>query len=363
VTSTGRARPHGAHPHPHQHAEHGHDHDQRDHDHDHDRQHGLALSRFLRGLVHPHSHDHLDSTGLTDSRDGARALVVSLTVLGATALLQVVVVTLSGSVALLADTIHNFSDALTAVPLGIAFWLGRRPPTRRYTYGFGRAEDLAGVLIVVTIAVSAAVAAWQAIDRLVDPPPVHNVGWVFAAGVVGFLGNELVAVYRIRVGRRIGSAALVADGLHARTDGFTSLAVVAGAAGAAAGWEAADPVAGLVISLAILGVLRIAARDIYRRLMDSAEPGIVDAVEAELARTPRVVAVDRVRLRWVGHRLHADAEIACDPGLTLSDAHHIAELARHGVLHEITHLADALIHVSPPAHTEPDPHAVTRHHF
>lgn len=341
--------------------DHDHPHDQ-PHDH-HDHEHRFRPSAFVRGLVRPHSHDHLDSTGLADSKEGARALVISLVVLGATALVQVGVVVLSGSVALLADTIHNFSDALTAVPLGIAFWLGRRPPTRRYTYGFGRAEDLAGVFIVVTIAVSAAVAAWQAIDRLIDPRPVDNVGWVLAAGVVGFAGNELVAVYRIRVGRKIGSAALVADGLHARTDGFTSLAVVAGALGAAAGWDAADPLAGLVISLAILGVLRIAARDIYRRLMDSVDPHIVDAVEAELARTPHVVAVDRVRVRWVGHRLHADAEIACDPEVSLAEAHHIAEMARHGVLHEITHLADALIHVSPPAHTEPDPHGLTRHHF
>jgi cation diffusion facilitator family transporter len=104
-------------------------------------------------------------------------------------------------VALLADTIHNFSDALTAIPLGVAFWLGRRPPDRRYTYGYGRAEDLAGIFIVTMIALSAAVAGWEAVRRLLDPQPIHQAGWVAAAGLVGFFGNEIVAQYRIRVGR------------------------------------------------------------------------------------------------------------------------------------------------------------------
>src|SRR5262249_46233929 len=157
-------------------------------------------------------------------REGIRALKVSLAGLAVTAILQVVVVMVSGSVALMADTIHNFADALTAVPLAIAFSLGRRKPNKRYTYGYGRAEDLAGVFIVFMIALSAVIAAWEAIRRLVNPEDVHHVGWVIAAGLIGFAGNELVAVYRIRVGRDIGSAALVADGLHARTDGLTSLA-------------------------------------------------------------------------------------------------------------------------------------------
>jgi len=208
----------------------------------------------------------------------------------------------SGSVALLGDTIHNFSDALTAVPLGIAFLLGRRPPTKRYTYGYGRSEDLAGIFVVAMIALLSAVAAWEAAQRLLHPRAVHNIAWVVVAGFVGFAGNELVAVYRIRVGRKIGSADLVADGLHARTDGLTSLAVVIGALGVAAGWQLADPIVGLLITVAILFVLKDAARDIYRRLMDSVEPELVDEVHGVLAAVPGVQAVKEVRIRLARSR-------------------------------------------------------------
>ena len=265
--------------------------------------------------------------------------------------------------ALLGDTIHNFSDALTAVPLGIAFLLGRRRPTKRYTYGYGRSEDLAGIFIVTMIALSAALAGWEAGQRLLSPRPVANVGWVMVAGVVGFAGNELVALYRIRVGRRIGSAALVADGLHARTDGLTSLAVVVGALGAAAGWELADPLVGLVITVAILFVLKSAARDIYRRLMDSVEPGLVDDVHRVLAAVPGVQAVESVRIRWLGHELRAEAEIVSDADLSLADAHAIAEEGHHRLLHEIRRLAQATIHTSPCGHDGRDHHATTAHHF
>jgi len=179
-------------------------------------------------LFAPHSHDVADSVdgALESSAAGIRAVKISLMVLGLTALVQFAIVVVSGSIALAADTIHNFTDALTAVPLWIAFALGTRAATRRYTYGYGRAEDLAGLFVVAMIAMSAVIAGYQAVLRLIHPQPIDHVGWVAAAGLVGFVGNEWVAIYRIRVGRRIGSAALVADGLHARTDGFTSLAVV-----------------------------------------------------------------------------------------------------------------------------------------
>src|SRR5690242_11527273 len=228
----------------------------------------------VRHMVTPHSHDSADKvdSALEASRDGMRALWISLAGLGITAALQAAIVVVSGSVALLGDTLHNVADALTAVPLGIAFWLGRRAATRAYTYGFGRAEDLAGVIIVLVIAASSIAAAWFAVDRLSNPRDMTHLPWVFAAGVIGFLGNELVARYRIRVGRRIGSAALVADGLHARTDGFTSLAVVPAAGGAALGWRWADPVVGLLITVAIAFVLKDAAREVYRRLMDRVDP-------------------------------------------------------------------------------------------
>lgn len=188
-----------------------------------------------------------------------------------------------------------FADALTAVPLAIAFSLGRRAATRRFAYGYGRAEDLAGIVIVVIIAGSAAFAGYEAIKRLIDPQDVQALGWVAAAGVIGFLGNEWVARYRIRAGREIGSAALVADGLHARTDGFTSLAVLLGAGGSALGFPLADPIVGLLITVAICFVLKDAAREIYHRLMDAVDPRLVDRAEHILAHVPGVLGAGSVR--------------------------------------------------------------------
>ncbi len=357
--------------------EHGHPHgagpaDQSSaHEHGHEdgydggHEHPGGLKGLIRAAFTPHSHDAGDAVdrALRDSAKGMRALKISLGGLAITAALQVVVVLISGSVALLADTIHNLADALTAVPLAVAFWIGRRKPTKRYTYGYGRAEDLAGVFIVLMIAVSAVVAGWEAIARLAHPQDVRNVGWVIAAGLIGFAGNELVAVYRIRVGREIGSAALVADGLHARTDGLTSLAVVIGACGVAAGWQLADPIVGLAITVAILFVLKSAARDIYRRLIDSVDPALVDEVGGVVGRVPGIQAVDRVAIRWVGHELRAEVDVVSDRDLTIAQGHEIAEEAHHRLLHDIPKLARATIHTSPCNHDGRDPHAATSHHF
>ena len=335
---------HDEHGHDHDHDEHGHDHDEHDHDHG-----GQGLLRRLRHLVTPHSHDAavaMDSE-LESSRRGMRALLLSFLGLMVTALLQVVVVALSGSVALLVDTIHNFADALTALPIAIAFTVGRRAATRRYTYGFGRAEDLAGIVVVLFIAASAVFAAYEAIRRLADPRELDNLGLVAVAGVIGFIGNEAVARYRIKIGREIGSAALVADGLHARTDGFTSLGVVFSAAGVALGLDAADPVVGLLITLAVLAVLRDAARDVYRRLMDAVDPALVDTVEATARGTEGVLDVGDVRLRWIGHTLRAELEIVVDGDLSVVEAHAIAEETEHRLLHDVPRLHAALVHADP----------------
>lgn len=321
-------------------------HDARHHDH-HDHEHTIGSA--LREVFVPHSHDAGDSIddALESSAAGIRAVKISLVVLGITAIAQIGIVAVSGSVALLADTIHNFSDALTAIPLWIAFAVGTKAATRRYTYGFGRAEDLAGLFIVATIALSAVIAGIESVRRLVDPVPIDNVGWVAVAGLVGFLGNEWVALYRIRVGRKIGSAALVADGLHARTDGFTSLAVLFGAGGAALGFPLADPIVGLVITAAILVVLRTAIRDVFRRLMDAVDPRFVDTAEEALAAEPGVTGVRSVKMRWIGHRLHADAELDIDPDVSLAEAHRIAHEAEHTLTHAVPRLASALVHAYP----------------
>jgi cation diffusion facilitator family transporter len=292
-----------------------------------------------------------------------RVLWVSLLVLGLTAAVELGITSLSGSVALLGDAVHNVADALTALPLALAFWLGRRPATRRYTYGFGRAEDLAGIFIVAVVAASTAYAALVSLERLIHPAAIHRVGLVAMAGLVGFVGNEVVAHYRIRVGRRIGSAALVADGQHARTDGLTSLAVVAGAMGVAVGFPRADAIMGLIITLALLSVLRTTARDIFRRLMDSVDPELVGQVEHVLAGVEGVDQVERVRIRWVGHQLQAEATVVSDAQLTLAASHAIAERAHHQLLHEVPRLTEALIHSDPGTAGMATGHELTAHHF
>ncbi len=339
----------------HQHAdtsEHGHDHD---HGHDH-RQDALAR---LRHLLRPHSHEAADKidAAMEASAEGMRVLWISLAILGVTAALEAVVVVVSGSVALLGDALHNAADALTAVPLAIAFIAGRRPPTRRYTYGYGRAEDLAGVVIVLIIAASSALAAYEAVSRLAHPRTVSNLIAVAVAAVIGFAGNELVARFRIRVGRKIGSAALVADGLHARTDGFTSLAVLLGAGGVALGWNWADPVVGLVITVAILAVLRQAALEIYRRLMDAVDPALVDQAEQTLRTTPGVLDIGQVRLRWIGHQLRAECEVIVDDAASAIEAHQVAVSAEHALLHALPRLTAAIVHADPEAAGGDDHHA------
>ncbi|WP_214110452.1 cation diffusion facilitator family transporter [Acrocarpospora catenulata] len=320
--------------------------------------------RQLRHLVTPHSHDSVGRTdaALETGNRGLRVLGVSFGLLMVTAIAQAVVVAYSGSVALLGDTLHNFADALTAVPLAIAFSLGRRAATRRFTYGYGRAEDLAGIVIVLLIAASAGLAGYEAVRRLLQPQDVHALGWVAAAGLIGFAGNELVARYRIRVGREIGSAALVADGLHARTDGFTSLAVLVGAGGAALGFPLADPIVGLLITLAICFVLRDAAREIYHRLMDAVDPALLEQAEQTLREVPGVLRVGSVRLRWIGHTLRAEVEILVGHRLSLIDAHAVAVEAEHRLIHRLPRLRAATVHADPDGPVGADHHAALLSH-
>jgi cation diffusion facilitator family transporter len=323
-----------------------------------------GLRHRIRHLARPHAHDPADQVdqAMRDSAAGMRVLWISLAVLGATALVQAAITVASGSVALLGDTLHNAADALTAVPLGIAFLAARRPASRRYTYGYGRAEDLAGVLIVVVMAGSCVLAAVAAIARLAHPQPVSGLVAVAAAALLGFASNEVVARSRIRTGRAIGSAALVADGLHARADGFTSLAVLLAAGGSALGWAWADPVVGLLITAAIAVVVRQAAREIYRRLMDAVDPVLVDAAEAALRGTPGVLGTGPVRLRWIGHRLRAECEVIVDAAASAVAAHQVAASAEHRLRHALPQLAGATVHADPDPAGGADHHAILAAH-
>jgi cation diffusion facilitator family transporter len=309
---------------------------------------------------HSHAHDQGADEVLQSSVEGTRTLWISLAALGVTALAQAVIVALSGSVALLGDVLHNSADALTAVPLGLAFMLSRRRPNRRYTYGYGRAEDLAGLVIVAVIVLSSAAAAFAAVSRLLHPHPVTHLIAVAVAAALGFVGNELVARYRIGTGRRIGSTALVADGLHARTDGFTSLAVLVGAGGVAIGWRWADPVVGLLITAAILVVGWQAAREVGRRLMDSVDPALTERAEGTVRATPGVLGVGQFQLRWVGRTLRAECQILVDPSCSIVQAHDVAVCAEHGLIHAIPRLAAATVHADPLDGT--DHHALLADH-
>jgi cation diffusion facilitator family transporter len=278
---------------------------------------------------------------------GIRAVKISLAGLLVTAIFQLFVVYFSGSVALLADTVHNFSDALTALPLWLAFALASLPRNRRYTYGYGRAEDLAGVLIVLMIFGSALVVFYESIQKLIHFRPMENIGWVAAAAIIGFLGNELVALFRIRVGRQIGSAALVADGLHARTDGITSLAVLVGAIGAALGVPILDPLIGFLVGVAILVIVWGAARDMWWHIMDATDPQMVDLIADTAAGVQGVRGVQDVHLRWVGHQQRGEIHIEVDCQLSTERSHGIAEDVRCQLFNTLPSLAELSVHVDP----------------
>lgn len=330
-----------------------------DRDHDHDHPHGGHDHSASHQDEHGHTHGVIDPSLFSTER-GIRALKWSLAGLLATAVLQVVVVYFTGSIALLADTVHNFGDALTAVPLWIAFRVGAWKPNQRYTYGYGRVEDLAGALIVFMILLSAVVAAYESIQRLVNPQPVEHVWAVALASVIGFAGNEAVAWYRIKVGKQIGSAALVADGDHARVDGLTSLAVLAGAIGVWLGFPLADPLVGLLITLAILRIVWDSGKQVFARMLDGVDPQIVDEIRHAAGHLPGVQAVTDVCVRWLGHRLRAELCIAVDPALTVEQGHAVAAAAQHELLHHLPYLSSAVIHVDP-VNAGDDHHRIASH--
>lgn len=309
-----------------------------DHGDDHSEGHGHS--------GHGHTHGRVDPSLMSNER-GLWAVKWSFVALFITASLQLVVVILSHSVALFADTIHNFADAATGIPLAIAFVFARRGPNRRFPFGYGRVEDLAGLAVVLTILSSAVVAGYQAVHRLLHPQAVTHLGAIVAASIIGFLGNELVAIFRIRIGKEIGSAALIADGYHARTDGWTSLAVLVGAVGVHFGFPKADPIIGLAITVAILGIVWQSVKTIFVRMLDGVEPEVLDEVHHAAAHVPGVLGVTDVRARWIGHRLHVEANISVAQDISVVDGHDIAKGVEHQLRHHLTFLSGVVIHVDP----------------
>jgi cation diffusion facilitator family transporter len=328
--------------------------------HGHGHGHGHGHRHGSRGLFSPHSHDAADQLDdqLTASRAGMHALWGSFGVLLLTAAIQAAVVSLTGSVALLSDTLHNLADACTAIPLAVAFRLARKATTSRFTYGYGRAEDFAGLFVLAVVAASSVLAFVESVHRFIAPQDVRQVPALAAAAVIGFAGNEIAARWRITTGRRIGSAALVADGLHARTDGFTSLAVLVAAGGAAIGWRWVDPVVGLVVALAIAVVLVGAGRAVLGRLLDAADPELVVRTTELAEATPGVLGAEEVRLRWSGHDQLAELTVVVDRDLSLVSAHDIAHEVEHRLLHALPRLLRAHVHPHPAGAD----HVVVAHH-
>lgn len=329
------------------------------HDHDESHDHGHGIGSRIRHYLLGHSHDPAPPDPVIDSsREGIRVVWISLTILLATAAAQAVIYSFTGSVALLSDTFHNLADGLTAVPLGIAFLVGRRAANNRYTYGYGRWEDIAGVVVSLAILGTATLTAVEALGRLRDPEPITNVGIVGAAALGGFIANEAVARYRIRVGNRIGSAALIAEGQHARADAITSVGVGVAAAGSAMGYEIVDPVMGLVIAFAILAVARSAIVSVGRRIVDAIDPAVTNKLEVTANAQPGVLSTTEIRIRWVGHKLHASCTVSVDRNLTIAQAHLITENVEHQLMHALPHLSSVSVHACP----EGDRHSIIQSH-
>ena len=312
------------------------------------------------GHGHGHTHGVVDPT-ITTSERGIWAIKWSFMALFFTALIQIVVVILSGSVGLLADTIHNFGDAATAIPLWVAFALARWKPSRRFTYGYGRVEDLAGVAIVLTITFSAVVAGYETVMRFLHPQPVSYLWAVMIASVIGFIGNEAVAVFRIKVGKEIQSAALIADGYHARIDGWTSLAVLFGAVGVWLGYPLSDPIVGALITLAIVQIVWQSVKAVFTRMLDGIDPAITDEIRHAVEHVPEVEQITDVRARWLGHRLHAELNVAVASRLSVADGHAVAKEVRHQLMHHLDYLSSVVVHVDPAEEAGEEFHRITQH--
>jgi cation diffusion facilitator family transporter len=314
--------------------EHHHDHDHH-HGHSHHHDHGTGIWGIINTIFHFHGHSDKQQNLVSDpamaTTEGIRTVWLALAALGLTTIIQVIIVVASNSTALLADTVHNFGDALNSIPLLIAFYLARRVANNRYTYGYGKAEDVAGVFIVLSLVFSAGYAFYESINKLINPTPLNNLGWVALAAIIGFIGNETVAFLQIRVGKRIGSDAMVADGMHARTDGLTSLAVLIAVGGSWLGYPIVDPIIGIVIGITILFITVDACKTIWYRLMDAVEPALVDDVAHMVGHVQGVQQVRNVRIRWHGHQMHAEIDVVVDEDLTLKESDSI----RAAITHEV----------------------------
>ncbi len=310
--------------------------------------------------MHGHSHgiagdaEMRTAEGITTAKWSSFGLLV-------TGLIEMGVFFVSGSAGLLADAFHNLGDISTTLAVWVAFVVSRRQANERYPHGYHRVEDLAGLFVLAVMAVSAFGAGYTSIDRMITGERPTHLTLSAIAAFVGFAGNELVAQYKARTGRRIGSVSLVADAAHSRTDGLVSLAALAGIIGVAAGFDRADGLAGLLITLVIIAVLVSTARGVLGRALDEVDPALTRRVQEVATAVPGVAGVHDVRLRWAGRALFVTLSVSLPPDLPLAEAHESAEAVRHALLHEIENLREIDIHMDPEGHGDPA-HALTAHH-
>lgn len=337
-----------------------HDHDQPDgHSHRHASPASSSFTPSSAGGTRVHGHSHLPgNTMAASTQEGLRVVAIATAGMLLVAGVEFAIFSISQSAGLLSDALHNLGDVLTTAALWVAFLIARRPPTKRFTYGFSRAEDLAGAFIALVITVSAGAAAFESYRRLVTHAMPTQIGLGIAAALFGFVGNEVLAEYKIRAGRRLHSAPLVADGQHSRADGLTSLAAAVGLALTFLGWHEADPIAGLLISVAILYILIDVGREVLHRLLDAVDPAIVDEVREHALSVSGVREVEDIRARWAGRQLYVALNLGADATMTLAEAHAIAERVRQEVLAHVAGAAMVDIHVDPVGLPDGvDPHA------
>jgi len=291
-------------------------------------------------MSHPHSSAHYGN------KDAIRAVVVSAVALGLAAVAEISASILSGSASVLADGLHNAGDVMTSFILLFTFALVRRPATRRFSSGYGRFEDVATLLIVVVIIITAAIAAAESVAKLLHPVTYSNIPLSLAAALIGVVANLGVSEYKVRVGRGIGSESLEADGIHSRIDALVSAGAFAGIGLAGLGLTIADPILGILITVAIVFALAGTVKQLYYRMMDAVDPTIIDELTSSATAVPGVLAVHDVRVRWVGRELVAVMHVDMDPKSTLENAHAIAMRVEDAVCHEVP-AARLEIHMDP----------------
>ncbi len=347
--------------HDHPHDDHDHEHDEHGHEHPHEGDEYEHSDGDHGHGGHGHEHGKVNAE-LYSNTLGLRAVQISTGGMLLVSLIQFAIAIIGGSAGLFADALHNAGDVLTTIALWIAFVLSSRAANQRYTYGYHRSEDLAGIFIVLIIIASSVASAVESILKLTSGSVPTQLYLSMAAALVGVVGNEVLAQYKISVGRRINSVPLIADGQHSRIDGLTSLAAFLGLVGARLGFPIADPIAGLVITVVIITVVYSTSRSVLQRLLDAVDPKLAPFIFTIASAVPGVESVDDIRARWVGHTLQVAMNIEVDGQLTLLQAHDIAEEVRHALFHRIEGISEAIIHTDPHSH-ESDPHEKMAHHM